>query len=299
MFLVDAHRQARLGIRLHAVLRSPPLSGNSLASQITAPDPRIPNLLSRVAAELVAVAPHRRRPPWADEASPDAAVADAAPFPPPAVLVLNKTDLLPAASRQRALTSLLSALSPLHAFDAAFGVSSLQRRGVAPLAAHLLSHARPGTWALPPERATDAGPAAQALTATREALFDRLHAELPYGIALRHVSWTNFRDGSVRIEQALVVPTDAQRRIVVGRGGAAIGQLGIAARKTLERLFGRRVHLILRVKVARGRRAAQEGGDAALMADVRSAVATSESDDESEEGSSSDDDDARVSRCRR
>jgi hypothetical protein len=230
-------------------------------SQMVTPDPRVPSLLSRVAAELAAVAPelHASRARGGD----DEDGAPPRPFPPPAVLVLNKTDLLPPAQRQRALESLLRTLSPLHPFAAAFGVSALQRRGVMPLAEHLLACAVPGAWPLPPERATDAAPAAQALTATREALFDRLHAELPYGIALRHVSWINFRDGSVRIEQALVVPTDAQRKIVIGRNGAAIGQLGIAARKTLERLFGRRVHLILRVKVARGRRAAREGEEGA------------------------------------
>ncbi len=238
---------------------------------MTAPDPRIPSLLSRVAASLAAVAPepHARSVFAADGADGDAAVLR--PFPPPAVLVLNKTDLLPPAVRQRALESLLGSLSALHPFDAAFGVSSLQRRGTAPLATHLLALGRPGAWPLPPERATDAGPAAQALTATREALFDRLHAELPYGIALRHVSWTDFRDGSARIEQVLVVPTDAQRRIVIGRGGAAIGQMGIAARKTLEKLFGRRVHLILRVKVARGRRAARDA-DAAALEDATTAL---------------------------
>jgi GTPase Era involved in 16S rRNA processing len=245
------------------------------------PDPRVPSLLSRVAAELAAVAPelraHLARGGGGEDGSPPR------PFPPPAVLVLNKTDLLPPAQRQRALELLLRTLSPLHPFDAAFGVSALQRRGVAPLAEHLLAAGRPGAWPLPPERATDAGPAAQALTATREALFDRLHAELPYGIALRHVSWTNFRDGSVRIEQALVVPTDAQRKIVVGRGGAAVGQLGIAARKTLERLFGRRVHLILRVKVARGRRAAREGDEGA-DADTMQRYVHSAGDSDSDDG---------------
>jgi GTPase Era involved in 16S rRNA processing len=244
---------------------------------VTSPDPRVPALLSRVAAELAAVAP---------EASAHNEGDAERPFPPPAVLVLNKTDLLPAATRQRALASLLASLSPLHPFAAAFGVSSLQKAGTAPLAAHLLACARPATWPLPPERATDAGPAAQALTATREALFERLHAELPYGLALRHVSWTDFRDGSARIEQVLVVPTDAQRKIVIGRGGAAIGQLGISARKTLERLFGRRVHLILRVKVARGRRAAREGDEAAL-ADATAALqqfaSPSDSDSDSDE----------------
>jgi GTP-binding protein Era len=241
MFLVDAHRQA------------------------TTPDGRVTRLLARTAEELAAVGPPPPRS-WLDDTAPPR------PFPPPAVLVLNKTDLLPEATRERHLAALLRELSPLHDFEAAFGVSALDAAGVAPLAAHLAKHAVLERWPLPPERATDAGPAAQALTATREAMFERLHAELPYGVALRHVSWTDFRDGSVRIEQALVVGTDAQRRIVVGRNGATVGQMGIAARKSLEKLFGRRVHLILRVKVARGGRAARTADDDAAIADARTAL---------------------------
>ena len=243
MFLVDAHRQA------------------------TAPDGRVTRLLARTAEELAAVGPPPPRP-WLE------GDADAPPrrFPPPAVLVLNKTDLLPEATRERHLAALLRELSPLHDFEAAFGVSALDAAGVAPLAAHLAQHAAPERWPLPPERATDAGPAAQALTATRAAMFERLHAELPDDVALRHVSWTDFKDGSARIEQVLVVASDAQRRIVVGRNGATVGQMGIAARKSLEKLFGRRVHLILRVKVARGGRASRTPGDDAAVADAQAAL---------------------------
>jgi len=227
LFLVDAHRQA------------------------TVPDGRVTRLLQRTAEELALAGPAPQRP-WLADAPPR-------PFPPPAVLVLNKTDLLPEATRERHLAALLRELSPLHDFEVAFGLSALDAAGVAPLAAHLVAHAAKERWPLPPERATDAGPAAQALTATREAM-------------LRHVSWTDFRDGSVRVEQALVVASDAQRRIVVGRHGATVGQMGIAARKSLEKLFGRRVHLILRVKVARGGRASRTADDDAAIADARTAL---------------------------
>jgi len=222
-------------------------------AQVTAPDPRVPALFARAAQELLAAA---SRGGGADGGSY---------VPPHSLLVLNKADALPGASRRPALRRLLDDLAPLHDFSAAFGISALQRSGVAALTAHLLALGKAARWPLPPERATDRGPAAQALAATQGALFERLHAEVPYHVSLRHVSWEDFRDGSARVEQVLLVPSDAVRKIVVGSGGAAIGQIGIAARKACERLFGRRVHLILRVKVARGRRAAlAEGPDAAL-----------------------------------
>ena len=41
------------------------------------------------------------------------------------------------------------------------------------------------------------------------------------------------------------------RRIVVGRGGAAVGEIGVSARKDLEAALNERVHLMLNVKVAK------------------------------------------------
>lgn len=41
------------------------------------------------------------------------------------------------------------------------------------------------------------------------------------------------------------------RRIVVGKHGAAVGEMGISARKDLEATLQQRVHLMLNVKVAK------------------------------------------------
>jgi GTP-binding protein Era len=39
------------------------------------------------------------------------------------------------------------------------------------------------------------------------------------------------------------------RRIVVGKQGAAVGEIGVSARKELEAMLQKRVHLMLNVKV--------------------------------------------------
>lgn len=41
------------------------------------------------------------------------------------------------------------------------------------------------------------------------------------------------------------------RRIVVGKRGAAIGEIGASARKDLEAMLQKRVHLMLNVKVTK------------------------------------------------
>ena len=171
---------------------------------------------------------------------------------PPSVLVLNKVDALPRPP-EVALGAVGFDLRRLFEFDAWFGVSALRGgRGLEALQTHLLAAAVARPWELPAERATDRSRAAQALEVTRQAMFERLHEELPYTVRIRHLDWRQLADGSVRVEQALVVRSNAQRRLVVGTRGATVGQLGIAARRRLEALLGCRVHLFLRVKVADG-----------------------------------------------
>jgi GTPase Era involved in 16S rRNA processing len=56
--------------------------------------------------------------------------------------------------------------------------------------------------------------------------------------------------GSIVAEYDLLVSREPVRRMVVGRGGSVIGEIGIAARKELEKLLDRKVHLYLTVRVA-------------------------------------------------
>lgn len=230
------------------------------ARQAETADPRVPLLFRRARAELAAASERRVRGDRGlslidvgrEGEEGGGADENSAPLP-PSLLVLNKVDRIPSLLRLGSLRGLLDTLGECHPFQSAFGTAALLRRGVGPLAQALLSYARPGPWPLPPTRLTDRGPTAQALAATTGALFDRLHEELPYEVRVKHTSWEDFRDGSVRIEQALLVPNENVRAMVIGKHGAAVGQIGIQARRVLERTFGRRVHLILKVKVSRGR----------------------------------------------
>jgi GTP-binding protein Era len=77
----------------------------------------------------------------------------------------------------------------------------------------------------------------------------RLHDELPYASAVETEKWEERRDGSVKIDQVIYVQREGQKAIALGKGGATIKTIGELARKEMEELFGRRVHLFLFVKV--------------------------------------------------
>ncbi|MBW2286760.1 MAG: GTPase Era [Deltaproteobacteria bacterium] len=83
----------------------------------------------------------------------------------------------------------------------------------------------------------------------REAAFDSLSQELPYELAVEVVEWDEKRPDLVRIRANLLVERASQKQIVIGRGGQGIKRIGVRARREIERLVGRQVHLDLWVKV--------------------------------------------------
>lgn len=82
----------------------------------------------------------------------------------------------------------------------------------------------------------------------REAAFELLQEELPYGFA---AEVEEYRESElpVYIRVTLFVERESQKGMVVGRGGRTIKALGEHARRRLEALLGTRVYLDLWVKV--------------------------------------------------
>ena len=166
-------------------------------------------------------------------------------------LALNKIDLVD----RRRLLGLAAAFAERRRADGAalvggaFMISALTGDGVADLRAALARAMPPGPWLYPPDQAADTPRRLLAAEITREKLFMRLDRELPYAAAVETESWTERKDGSARIDQAILVRRASQRAIVLGAGGRRVKAIGESARAELERLFDRRVHLFLRVKL--------------------------------------------------
>jgi GTP-binding protein Era len=84
----------------------------------------------------------------------------------------------------------------------------------------------------------------------REAAFDLLQEEVPYGVAVEVEEFHENRS-PVYIRVSLYVERDSQKGIVVGRGGRTLKAIGTHARLRLEALLGQPVYLESRVKVLR------------------------------------------------
>ena len=100
-----------------------------------------------------------------------------------------------------------------------------------------------------PEQLTDRPLRFLAAERVREAAFEALAQELPYETAVEVEAFDESDPALTRIRATLLVERKSQKGMVVGRGGRMIREIGIAARRSLEEMLGRRVHLELWVKV--------------------------------------------------
>jgi len=160
-------------------------------------------------------------------------------------LVLNKVDKV----KKPELLELTTKLHGEGIFDEIFMISALNGDGVDDLVAYLSGHMPEGPWHFPEDQVSDMTERLLAAEITREKLYLQLRQELPYSTTVETETWEEWDNGSVKIEQVIFVERDSQKSIILGKGGQQIKTIGADARKDLEEILDRRVHLFLFVKV--------------------------------------------------
>lgn len=161
------------------------------------------------------------------------------------ILVLNKIDLIDRAK----LLEIAATFNEAAKFSATFMISALTGSGTADLKRHVANSMPKGPWLYPGDQTADIQLRFLASEITREKLFLRLHDELPYQSTVETEAWEERKDGSVKIDQVIYVQRDSQKKITIGAGGKTIREIGEKARKELEQMLERKVHLFLFVKV--------------------------------------------------
>lgn len=163
-------------------------------------------------------------------------------------IVLNKVDI----AKKPKLLDLALHATALVPFEEVFMVSAETGDGVDDLRSALAKSVPETPWVFPADQLTDATTRLMAAELTREQIFQRLHAELPYACAVETEKWQERKDGSLAIHQQILVERDSQRAIVLGKAGAMLKAIGSASRAEIARLTGSTVHLFLHVKVKAG-----------------------------------------------
>jgi len=164
----------------------------------------------------------------------------------PAILALNKVDLIAKAK----LLPIIDRYRQEHPFVEIVPISATDGTNVDVLERLFLQYLPEGEPLYPPDYVTDQPERFFVAEIVREQVLQLTHAELPFSTAVvvDHFEEAG-TDKVVKIYGTILVERESQKPIVVGKGGAMIKQIGTAARMELERFFGTRVYLDLRVKV--------------------------------------------------
>jgi GTP-binding protein Era len=162
-----------------------------------------------------------------------------------AALLLNKID----AVKRETLLGLAAELDQAGIFEQIFMISALNGSGVPDVERWVISHLPAGPWLYPEDQLSDMPQRLLAAEITREQLYLQLHDELPYAATVETEAWEERPDGSAKVSQAIFVQRPSQKAIVLGKGGRQVKRIGERARAELEKVFERRMHLFLFVKV--------------------------------------------------
>jgi GTP-binding protein Era len=174
----------------------------------------------------------------------------------PVVIAVNKVDRL---DRPHIILA-LQAAGELGIADAIFPISARKGTGVETLTDHLLSLAPDSPFLFDREDTSDLSPYVHLAELVREQILRRTFQEVPHAVEVVVEEVEDDREDLTVVHARAWVETDSQKGILVGAQGNMIRAIGTAARKSLERELGTKVHLDLIVRVRRGWR-----GDEGLL----------------------------------
>jgi GTP-binding protein Era len=156
------------------------------------------------------------------------------------VIALNKVDRLKPGHIAQQMTA-AAALGPFHALHP---VSAKTRDGIDELRDELVGLLPEGPLYFPREQRTDLPVDVQIAELVREKALALTRDEVPHALS---VEVDELDDKVVRAR--VLVETESQKQILVGRGGSMVKEIGTRARPEIEAILGRHVFLELVVKV--------------------------------------------------
>jgi GTP-binding protein Era len=163
----------------------------------------------------------------------------------PVVLILNKIDLAKGSQVEDKLAYWQESFTPAHTLT----ISALTGENVPNLLELILSSLPEHPAYFPKDELTDKPEKFFVEEIIREKIFINYKQEIPYST---QVVVESFKEDEkiIRIRAEIYVERRSQKGIIIGKGGAALKKVGIAARQDLEKFFQKQVHLETFVKIA-------------------------------------------------
>ena len=161
-------------------------------------------------------------------------------------VALNKTD----AVKKGDLLPIAAELNEMANFREIFMISAMKNDGIAEMLDGLAAVMPESPYLFDAHDDVDIPDNLYLSELTREKIYRYIHQELPYhiNVVTEHVDVDN--EGVLDIYQKIVVASEAHKKIVVGRGGAQLKQIGVAARHDIQDQWGvnARLHLLVCVE---------------------------------------------------
>lgn len=166
----------------------------------------------------------------------------------PIILVLNKADKF---EDKTALLPEIAKYQDKLAFAGIVPLSAKNGKNVDLLEETLVPMLPAGYSLFEDHQITDKSQRFLAAELVREKLMRTLGQELPYALTVEILSFKE-EDNRLNIHAVIWVERDGQKKIVIGKGGRVLKEIGTKARQDMERLFGEKIYLDLWVKVKQG-----------------------------------------------
>jgi GTPase len=164
----------------------------------------------------------------------------------PSLLLLNKTDKLADKSK---LLPLIESYQREYDWKAIVPISALKGDQVKQLLREMLDNLAEAEPIFATDEFTDQSMRVLAAEIVREKILESTGEEIPYVTAVVTERWEEVRDDFTRIYCAIFVERESQKKIIIGRGAQRLKQIGMRARREIERMLDHRCHLELFVKV--------------------------------------------------
>ncbi|UZO82421.1 GTPase Era [Aquimarina sp. ERC-38] len=162
----------------------------------------------------------------------------------PVFLLLNKIDT----SNQEQLEEQLEWWSKKVPNALIFPISALQNFNVKEVFTQIVAYLPESPPFYPKDQLTDKPERFFVNEAIREQILQNYKKEIPYSVEV--VTEEFFEDENIiRIRSIIMVERDSQKGILIGHKGSALKRVGVEARKSLEKFFGKQIHIELVVKV--------------------------------------------------
>lgn len=161
------------------------------------------------------------------------------------LLVVTKADL----ATPEQVKEQLDAARKLARFSDELVVSAQTGFNVDSFVSLVASKLPEGPQWFPEDMDTDASDEELVAEFVREKVLYNARDEVPHsvGVLCDDIQWK--KDGHASVTATIYVEREGQKGILIGKGGSMIKRIGVAARKDLERLFGCKVFLELKVQV--------------------------------------------------